>query len=300
MGKTVVIGTIFVDIKGFSFADYDPAGRNLGDIKIVHGGVGRNVAENLANSNVPASFVGMLEESEICQGVERHLNETGVDISDTVRVPANGIGKWVVIIDEKGSMRGSISSMPDTGYLESYLKENGERIISGADNVIIEMDLNETIADLVVSLCLKHQKSVYAIVGNMSVILARRDLISKTDCFICNEIEASRFFNKEELKGYSPRGMLEFLPGAAGKAGIGSMVVTMGKHGAVYYDGRDSGICKPYPAKVIDTSGAGDAFFSGTVMGLMRNEPLSEAVKLGSRLAAVTISSEETTYPGEA
>ena len=39
-----VIGTVFVDIKGFADAHYDPAGRNVGKIKLVHGGVGRNVA----------------------------------------------------------------------------------------------------------------------------------------------------------------------------------------------------------------------------------------------------------------
>ena len=39
MANTVVIGVTFVDIKGFPYARYDPAGRNLGSVKVVHGGV---------------------------------------------------------------------------------------------------------------------------------------------------------------------------------------------------------------------------------------------------------------------
>ena len=77
------------------------------------------------------------------------------------------------------------------------------------------------------------------------------------------------------------------------------MVVTMGQQGAVYYDGEteDAGICPPYPANVVDTSGAGDAFFSGTVMGLTRKLPLRLAVRYGAKLASLTIGSDENACP---
>ena len=45
----VVIGAVFVDIKGFPEDAYIPDGRNAGHIEYVHGGVSRNVAENIAN-----------------------------------------------------------------------------------------------------------------------------------------------------------------------------------------------------------------------------------------------------------
>ncbi|MGE5544195.1 MAG: PfkB family carbohydrate kinase, partial [Bacillota bacterium] len=47
--------------------------------------------------------------------------------------------------------------------------------------------------------------------------------------------------------------------------------------------------------RVIDSSGAGDAFFSGTVMGLIRKLPLSKAVVFGSMVASWTIQVEENT-----
>ena len=40
----VVVGAVFVDVKGFPEDLYLPTGRNAGEIKFVHGGVGRNVA----------------------------------------------------------------------------------------------------------------------------------------------------------------------------------------------------------------------------------------------------------------
>ena len=41
----VVIGAVFVDIKGYPYANFIPQGRNAGNVETVHGGVGRNVAE---------------------------------------------------------------------------------------------------------------------------------------------------------------------------------------------------------------------------------------------------------------
>ena len=299
MANTVVVGVTFVDIKGFPKGKYNPQGRNLGSVKVVHGGVSRNVVENFANVGMPVSFVSMLEDSAFGRDVARKLTNAGADLRYTFTVEDNGIGMWLVILDETGNLAGSISRMPDTSLLEDYISRCGDEIISGAENVVLEIDLNERIASEVLRLSEKYRKKVYAIVGNMSVILAHPEFLQHTDCFICNEIEAGRLFDSEVVPAFSPEQMLEYLPTAAKAAGIHSMVVTMGVHGAVYYDGEteDVGICPIYPAQVVDTSGAGDAFFSGTVMGLTRKLPLREAVCYGAKLASLTIAGEENACP---
>ena len=299
MANTVVIGVTFVDVKGFPFGKYNPAGRNLGSVKIVHGGVSRNVVEDFANVGMPVSFVSMLEDSAFGRDVARRLETAGADLSHMLTVEENGIGMWLVVLDENGSLAGSISRAPDMSLLEDYVLQNCEAIIAGAENIVLEIDLSEKIAERVLDLAAKYHKPVYAIVGNMSVILAHPEFLQRTDCFICNEIEAGRLFASEAVPAFSPEQMQEYLPVAAKTAGISSMVVTMGSHGAVYYDGKrdDSGVCPPYPASVVDTSGAGDAFFSGTVMGLTRRLPLSEAVRYGAKLASLTIESKENACP---
>ena len=298
MKPTVVIGTSFVDIKGFARDSYDPRGRNVGEVKFVHGGVGRNVVENFANVGMPVSYVGMLEDSAIGLEVEHHLAEIGADLSYIVKAPDHGIGMWLVILNENGDLAGSISKMPDLSYLEAHLKAHGEEIIRQAEAVVLEVDLNETIAENVIRLAKRHGKDVYAIVGNMSVILARRDLIRQTKCFICNEIEAAKFF-AGDFHGSAAEEVRAWLPAAVEKAGLQSVVVTLGEQGAVYYDKETklAGFCPPCPTKVVDTTGAGDAFFSGTVMGLVRGATLAEAAGYGARLAAATISREENNCP---
>ena len=299
MANTVVVGVTFVDIKGFPNEKYNPQGRNLGTVRVVHGGVSRNVVENFANVGMPVSFASMLEDTAFGRDVARRLTTAGADLRYTITAADNGLGMWLVVLDETGNLAGSISRMPDTSILENYLAGCGDEIISGAENVVLEIDLSERIASEVLRLAQKYGKKVYAIVGNMSVILAHPEFLQHTDCFICNEIEAGRLFASDAVPAFSPEQMLEYLPTAAKTAGIPSMVVTMGAQGAVFYDGAsgDAGICPPYPAEVMDTSGAGDAFFSGTVMGLTRKLPLREAVRYGAKLASLTIGSKENSCP---
>ncbi|MBR1885748.1 MAG: carbohydrate kinase family protein [Schwartzia sp.] len=298
MKPAVVIGTTFVDIKGFARNSYDPHGRNLGDVKFVHGGVGRNVVEDFANVGMPVSYVGMLEDSAIGMEVERHLAEIGADLRYVLKVPDHGIGMWLVILDENGDLAGSISKMPDIAQLEAYLKTKGDEIVSGAEAVVLEVDLNEQIAEMAVRLAKAHGKDVYSIVGNMSVVLARKDLIRQTKCFICNEVEAAKFFGAD-FPGAEPEAVRAWLPGAAEAAGLPSVVITLGAQGAVYYDAKTkaAGFRPPCPTKVVDTTGAGDAFFSGTVMGLIRGASLAKATGYGARLASATISQEENNCP---
>ena len=92
--------------------------------------------------------------------------------------------------------------------------------------------------------------------------------------------------------------MCRTLAANVGSARIPCMVVTMGDKGAVYAcaDG-DSGIVPAKKVNVIDTTGAGDAFFAGTVIGLTYGKNLAQSCEIGSRLAASVICITENVCP---
>ena len=59
----VVIGAVFVDIKGFPEDIYVPEGRNAGRIEYIHGGVTRNVVEDIANVELRPTYVSIVDTS---------------------------------------------------------------------------------------------------------------------------------------------------------------------------------------------------------------------------------------------
>ena len=55
----VVMGAVFVDIKGYPLSSYIPGGRNAGRVVQVHGGVSRNIVEDIANVELRPTFVSL-------------------------------------------------------------------------------------------------------------------------------------------------------------------------------------------------------------------------------------------------
>ena len=132
----------------------------------------------------------------------------------------------------------------------------------------------------------------------MSVILKKPEFLSKAKLFIMNEIEAGCLFECEIDRG-NPAEVLELTRREAAARGIREIVVTLGDKGSVYYDSA-SGECGHVPAEptvMVDSTGAGDAFFSGTVAARTLGVPLGRAAQMGAHLAALTIRTSESTCP---
>ncbi len=297
MANTAVFGSVFVDIKGFPFGEYRPRERNVGDVKIVHGGVCRNVAENLANVGSPVTLVTMFEPTAIGEDVRRRLGARGVDMRYAVTAEAS-MGMWLVVLNEAGDVAGSISRQPDFSAMENLVDERGDEIVEGCGAVVLEIDMRASIAEKVFALAEKHRKDVYVLVGNMSVILQRPEFLSKVRLFILNENEAGRLFGLT-LNPAKPEEVLEVVRREAAARHIREIIVTLGAQGAVYFDSvtGESGHISAEPARMVDSSGAGDAFFSGAVAARINGKSLGEAARLGTRLAALTIQSEESNCP---
>ena len=285
----LVVGAIFVDVKGFARNQYMPLERNVGDVQVVAGGVCRNVAENLSMLGYEAEFVSMVDDNGIGAQVRGELAQLGVNVTHVISAP-KGMGMWLAILDEKGNLAGSISRQPDFTALEAYLREKGDEIVAATDGLALEFDMNAEISGLVMALAKKHNKPVYSIVGNMGVILKHPEYLHDVSCFICNEMEAGRLF-REDLTAATPEETLRALRKGSVLVGIPAMVITMGPRGAVYVDNitGEFGYCPPMDVEVVDTTGAGDAFFTAAVAALMGGAPLSQAVQAGTRLASRTL-----------
>lgn len=294
----VVVGVVFLDIKGFPFFKYNAVGTNLGNVLMTHGGVARNVAENMANLGAEVEFVTMLDDDSLGREARLRLRGAGVKLTHAVSTPDKGMGMWLAVFNEKGDLAGSVSHMPDASPIERLFDEKGEEIIRSCRGVALEIDLSEKVSERVFELAERFDKPVYAIVANMSVILRRPDFMARTACVILNEIEAGRLFGRE-IRALSPEETLEAVSEAASAMGIRSIVVTMGARGAVYLDAENGlrGVCPAVPCRVVDTTGAGDAFFSAVVESLARGMRLDDAVTCGARLASMTVSTSESTCP---
>lgn len=292
----VVVGAVFVDVKGFPEDNYIPTGRNAGRVEFVHGGVGRNVAEDIANVELRPRFVSLVDDNAEGEAVLKKLRNHKVNTDYVLSVP-DGMGMWLAVFDNSGDLAGSISKRPDPSALVQMMEEKGDEIFADADSIVVEIDLDKEVVKQVFKYAEKYHKKVYAVVANMSIASQRRDFLQSTDCFVCNVLEAGILF-VTDFSQLSPEELCEELSQRVISARIPAVVVTMGSKGSVYADMQgNKGVCPAETVQVRDTTGAGDAFCAGVAMGLTYGKTMPEALEIGTRLAASVITVSENVCP---
>lgn len=292
----VVIGAVFVDIKGYPESNFIPSGRNAGRVEQVHGGVARNVAEDIANCELRPTFVSLVDKSGTGADVIRKLKDHKVN-TDYIRTTRDGMGTWLAVFDNDGDVYSSISKRPDLLPIADILDQQGDEIISGADSIVIEICVDKEIVKRVFKLAQKYNKKVFAVVANMGIALQRRDFLQSIDCFVCNIQEAGMLFS-DDYTSKTKEEMQDILSSKVIAARIPSMIVTMGGDGAVYADKvGNKGYCPARRVEVKDTTGAGDSFCAGVAIGLTYGKTLAEACEIGAHLAASVIVTSENVCP---
>ena len=292
----VVLGAVFVDIKGYPLSAYIPGGRNAGRVDQVHGGVSRNIAEDIANVELRPTFVSLVDNTGIGTDVIDKLNNHKVNTDYILRTP-DGLGTWLAVFDNDGEVCAAISKRPDTSPLTELLEEKGDEIFQDCDSISLELDLEKETVKQVLRYAKKYGKKVFSAVSNMSIAMERRDFLQQIDCFVCNQQEAGLLFS-DDYQDKTPAEMQAILASNVASANIPSMVVTMGGAGAVYASASgESGFVPAKKVHVIDTTGAGDAFFAGVAIGLTYGKSLPDSCEIGSRLAASVICTLDNVCP---
>ena len=199
----------------------------------------------------------------------------------------------MAVFDSDRELCASISKRPELLPICDILASDEEQIFKDAAGILLEIDIDEQIVDLTMRLAEKYDIPVYAVISNMTIAKERISYIKKTTCFFCNRLEAGIFFDKKIL-ALSPQEMLDLLKLELKRMDMQAMVITMDSEGAVFATAKgEAGLCPALPITVVDSTGAGDAFFAGTSVGLLRRLSLADACRLGTETAAKVLSTRE-------
>jgi pseudouridine kinase len=291
MSKVLVIGKVFVDIKGSSFAPPHKDAKNVGNVIFSNGGTGRNVAQNMSVLGVDTTFVTSITNDATGKGVIHELESYNVNSSAIHLVNENGMGMWLAVLDNNGDLVTSISHQPNDNHLKDAVYLQLSKDISEYDAFVIDLDMPIDVIKDVTSLCNKNNIPVYGLAAHLSEIQKEISLLSNLTSFICNKEEAEillhrKISNKEEAIAAA---------NDLSKLGAPLTIVTLSEAGCVYacQSRNTTGHIPTESISVVDSTGAGDAFFSGTVSQLINGESLDTAIKVGMQSAKNVISCNE-------
>lgn len=104
-----------------------------------------------------------------------------------------------------------------------------------------------------------------------------KSIINKVDMIKPSEDDAERLFGKDSHENQ----IKKFL-----KLGAKLVIMTVGKEGAIVSNGQELIRFKSLATDVVDTTGAGDAFWSGFYTSLVKGYTIREALSLGFAVSA--------------
>ena len=289
----VVIGAANIDIGGTPVNPLIPADSNPGEITINYGGVGRNIAHNLAKLGVPVKFITAIGGDVLGADMLRHCEEIGMDVSHVLRIPDRTSSMYLYINNIEGDMEMAIDHMSIVEQITPEYLDSVSSVIQGAAAVVMDANISADAFLHLKSIC---RAPLY--IDPVSTVLASRIKpgLEGVDTLKPNRLEA------EYLTGMTIQTKADFRAAADAMLdmGVRRVFLSMGSEGMLAADRNNMYIVGEYPAEVVCTTGAGDSATAAIVWAstvIADGDTLVTAAKAANVVAAMTVSVQETNCP---
>ena len=256
-----------------------------GQVSVRHGGVGRNIACDLARLGLRTRFVTALGDDGFGASVAEGCRSCGVDMSLTRIVPGARSPVYLYLSDEKGEMDAAVSDMEvmaalTPAYLRAHLSELDE-----SDAVVLDGNLPE---ETIAFLCGKLRAPIVA--DPVSTAKAPRfaSVLGRLAAIKPNLLEARALTGKQ-----NPEDCADALL----RAGVGSVFLSLGAKGLLAASGEERVLLPCERTELVSATGAGDAATAAIVWATVRGLGLAAAARAAVMAGAIAAASEEASPP---
>jgi len=292
----VVIGGANVDVKARSAERVRQGTSNPGHGSMTPGGVGRNVAENLARLGTRTFLVAAVGRDAAGESLLDQTGAAGVRLEYVHRTDLP-TGTYVALLDCDGELVSAVADMAATCELGPAEVNRARDVIATAGLVVLDGNLSPGTLDHAIDVA--HSSGVRTILEPVSVpkatllaahIVADRPLYAVTP-------------NRDELAaltGLAVRSdrQMRLAADTLHRKGVRYVWIRLGERGSLLSSasGGTSLIPAP-PTTVEDVTGAGDAMLAAFCHVLLGGSDPLDAARYGHAAAALTIASPHTVRP---
>ncbi|MEM2539274.1 MAG: carbohydrate kinase family protein, partial [Candidatus Bathyarchaeia archaeon] len=241
------------------------------------GGSAANTAVGLARLGVKVGYIGKVAKDREGELLLKAFLSEGVDTSGIIVSETGRSGSVIGFVDQRGNR--ALYLDPGVNNAVKYEEINldyvrGAKILhltSFAGNPPFEAQkkLVESIPNIKVTF---DPGVIYARKG----LDALKPIVNRTYALLPSEGELRLLTGKDYREG--ARILLD--------EGVQIVAVKLGERGCYVTDGYEEHLIDPFRVKVVDTTGAGDAFCAGFIYGLLRGKSLRECGVLGNFVAS--------------
>lgn len=290
----VVIGGANVDVKAHSLAPARQGTSNPGRGEMTPGGVGRNIAENLARLGTRTHLVAAVGSDVMGDGLLAATSAAGVHVEHVTRSAAQ-TGTYTAVLDADGELVIAVADMAATDEMPPESIDRARDLVAHATFLVLDGNLATT--TLTRALDLAHDAGVRVVFEPVSVPKAT---------LAAPLLDGRRVYavtpNRDELTaltGLPARTDRQVRTAARSlhERGVEHVWVRLGEKGSVLSTPSGHDVLPAVEADVVDVTGAGDAMLAAFVHALLEGRTPLDAARYGHAAAALTIASPHTVRP---
>lgn len=294
-----VVGGANLDIQGFPADSLVLRDSNVGKVAISMGGVGRNIAENLARLGVPVCLVSATGEDADGRLLRDEAARVGLDMGHVLTLPGETTSHYLSVLDDKGDMLVAINQMDICDHLTCAHIESKLDILTGSALCVLDTNFPEAVIGRVVDVL--HAAGVPLFLDPVSSAKAERirGRLGKFHTIKPNRIEAEILTGIPipETPGEARQNALRRAMKHFHDLGVKQVFLSLGAAGTFCSTGNRQWLLPAPACKVVAATGAGDAFLATLAMGFFRGLDVEETARLASAAAAMALSHENTINP---
>ncbi|MEU6351991.1 carbohydrate kinase [Streptomyces sp. NPDC047072] len=292
----VVVGGANMDHKVRSLAPVTRHTSNPGRAHTSPGGVGRNIAENLARLGTPTHLVAAVGRDEAGESLLRDTRAAGVR-TDHVHISTHPTGTYTAVLDSDGDLLVAIADMTATNELSPADLHHTRELVAGAAMLVLDGNLATATLGYVTDLA--KAADVPVVMDPVSVpkaALLGPGIVPERPYFAVTP-------NKDELRALVNLPVStdeEILAAAAAlhDRGVSHVWVRLGPEGSLLSStGQGHTFLPAPPTEVVDVTGAGDSMLAAFVHALLDGADPVAAARFGHAAAALTVAAATTVRP---
>ena len=288
--RCAVVGAANIDIGGFPSGRIAMQDSNPGRVRLSAGGVGRNIACNLARLGVETHLIAALGTDPFAGIVREDCAAAGVDTGLCFTLPGEATSTYLFIADSAGDMQLAVSDMQICAGLTPEALSERVDALNAMDAVVLDANLSAGALGF-----LARSLRVPLLADAVSTAKAPRlaGALERLWALKPNAIEAETLTGIPVHDAASAARAAEALVGM----GVGRAFITLGERGVCCSDGRRT-MFLPGPAvRLANATGAGDAFTAALAWGALRALDLRSCAIAGLAAAAIAVESLQTVSP---
>ena len=287
----VVVGGVNMDIGGTPFGPLVGQDSNPGRVRMSLGGVGRNIAHNMALLGLDVRLVTALGDDMNAQKITTSCIELGIDLAPSLQVPGAATSTYLFLTDEKGDMELAVSDMEIYDHLTPRFLSTKEAILNNARLVVADTNIPAESLRWLAENC---KAPVFVDPVSTAKAVKVKPVLGRLHTLKPNRIEAELLsgvaITDDESLARCADALLE--------TGLHRVFISLGAEGVYAADHLGGRVKVPcLPAEMVNTTGCGDAFMAALAWGWLEGLGLREAALAGEAASAISMEGKETINP---